>query len=78
MYHVYNCFTNRKGITEKLFSVMFTETEGTNSDSTLVNGISIIMSLLEVKRPIIEGAEELITEMDIERIAQGILRRIII
>ena len=53
--------------------MMFTEMEGTNTDSALVNGISIILSLLEIKRPIIEGAEELITEMDIERIAQGIL-----
>lgn len=63
----------KKETTDKLFSLMFENVEeASTSDSTLVNGINIIISLLEIKRPVIEGAEELITEADIERIAQGV------
>lgn len=61
-----------KDTIESLFSVILDNCELGNSDSTVVNGISIVNSLLEIKRPAIEGMEELITQKDVERIAQGV------
>jgi len=43
-----------------------------NSDSSIVNGVSTLLSMIEMKRPTVEGVEELITPMDVERIVQGV------
>ena len=42
------------------------------SNSTILSGIATLSSMMEIKRPVIESAEELITPNDLERIARGL------
>lgn len=62
---------HRRETVEKLLNKMFEDTSLPNSDSSVLSGIATLSSMMEVKRPVIEGAEELITPTDLERIAQG-------
>lgn len=56
---------------EKLLSTIFQSPGELNSDSSVVHGICMLASMLEIRRPALEGMEELITPMDVERIARG-------
>lgn len=62
----------KKETVEKLLDAMFTDSSGSNADSSVLAGITILSSLMEIKRPVIEGMEEFITQIDLERIANGI------
>lgn len=68
------CFLlfSRQETIEKLFSVIFDDVDHPNSDSSIVNGINTILSMIEIRRSTNEGMEELITPMDVERVAQGL------
>lgn len=59
-----------KEVIGSLLTVIFDGVDQPYSDSAILNGISVLSSLIEIKRPTIEGMEELIP-VDIERIAQG-------
>lgn len=62
----------RKDTMEKLLSTIFQSPGELNSDSSVVHGICMLASMLEIRRPALEGMEELITPMDVERIARGV------
>lgn len=61
----------RKETVEKLVTTMFEDLTKPHADSIIMAGIGILSSMMEIKRPIIEGMEELITPIDLERIANG-------
>ena len=50
---------------------MFDGPDEPNSDSSIINGIGVLSSLIEVKRNTIEGMEELMSPMDVDRVSQG-------
>jgi len=69
------CTLEKREVLEKLLTVMFGEasdtteggTQNHHSEASVVNGISVLTSLIEIKRPIIEGMEELISPMEVEK-----------
>lgn len=61
----------RKETMECLVKTMLADREGANSDSSIMAGVATFLSMMEVTRPVIEGMEEIITQNDLERIADG-------
>lgn len=50
---------------------MLEDRDGPHSDSSIMAGVATFLSMMEVTRPVIEGMEEIITQSDLERIADG-------
>ena len=68
----------RKDTVENLVTKMFEDLSKPTADSVIMAGIGILSSMMEIKRPVIEGMEELITPIDLERIANGMLNSYIL
>lgn len=51
---------------------MLEDRDGPHSDSSIMAGVATFLSMMEVTRPVIEGMEEIITQSDLERIADGV------
>ena len=61
----------RKETMECLVKTMLEDRDGPHSDSSIMAGVATFLSMMEVTRPVIEGMEEIITQSDLERIADG-------
>eukprot|EP00795_Rhopilema_esculentum_P005269 gene5269-418_t len=62
----------REDVLSDLIDRILSDRGSPNADSSLVNGMDVLLSLIEFKRPNPEGLEELFTPVSAEKIAQGI------
>jgi len=62
---------DKEEILSTLIDTILSDRDSINADSSLVNGVDVLLSIFEFKRPNPEGLEELFTPVSAERIAQG-------
>jgi len=63
---------DKEEILSTLIDTILSDRDSINADSSLVNGVDVLLSIFEFKRPNPEGLEELFTPVSAERIAQGV------